>query len=140
MTKKQDFYELLGVFPTATNEEIKKAYKSLALKIHPDKSRKTSDQEFIRIHQAYTILSSPTTRKLYDSKISNQSNKLSIPIQENISIDNMDYNESDSSFSTSCRCGGLFIITENQLENDVCFVECDSCSSCIFVEYLVVSD
>jgi len=63
-----DYYEVLGLQRTATNDEIKKAYRQLALKWHPDKNPGDSscDERFKEIAEAYDVLSDPERRELYD--------------------------------------------------------------------------
>jgi DnaJ family protein B protein 4 len=73
MSKKDDFYKLLGVERTCSAEDIKKAYRKLAMKWHPDKhvqdtaeEKKIAEDKFKEINQAYEILGNPNTRKQYD--------------------------------------------------------------------------
>ncbi|ADV67910.1 molecular chaperone DnaJ [Deinococcus maricopensis] len=62
-----DFYELLGVSRTASADEIKSAYRKLALKYHPDRNKEDGAQEkFAKINEAYAILSDPEKRAHYD--------------------------------------------------------------------------
>ena len=63
-----DYYKLLGLLPTATTEEIKKAYRQLALRYHPDRNPGDKDSEafFKKVTEAYTILSDPEKRESYN--------------------------------------------------------------------------
>jgi molecular chaperone DnaJ len=66
---KRDYYEVLGVSRTATEEEIKKAYRKLALKWHPDRNpeaRREAEERFKEISEAYQVLSDPERRAQYD--------------------------------------------------------------------------
>lgn len=64
----EDYYELLGVSRSATVKEIRKAFKKLAVKYHPDKNKNDTqaDAKFIKMATAYETLKDPETRKSYD--------------------------------------------------------------------------
>lgn len=63
-----DYYEVLGLEPGASAEDIKKSFRSLALKHHPDKNKgsEESKQRFMKIVEAYEILSDEQSRRKYD--------------------------------------------------------------------------
>jgi curved DNA-binding protein len=68
-TKTKDYYEILGVPRDATEDQIRKAYRTLARKHHPDVNPgdRSSEEKFKEISQAYSVLSDPEKRKKYDS-------------------------------------------------------------------------
>lgn len=68
MAKYEDFYKILGVPKTASEDEVKKAYRKLAMKYHPDKNPndKVAEEKFKEISRAYETLKDPKRKQLYD--------------------------------------------------------------------------
>ncbi|TRZ49208.1 molecular chaperone DnaJ, partial [bacterium] len=67
---KRDYYEILGVKKNASLDEIKKAYREMALRFHPDRvpaeQKKESEEKFKEVSEAYAVLSDAQKRALYD--------------------------------------------------------------------------
>jgi molecular chaperone DnaJ len=69
MVLGEDYYQAMGLKRGATDEQIKKQFKKLAIKYHPDKNKDDPDrakQQFQKIANAYEVLSDPEKRKVYD--------------------------------------------------------------------------
>ena len=69
MAEKKDYYAILGVSKTATDEELKKAYRKLAKKYHPDANpdnKAEAEKKFKEVNEAYEVLSDSQKRRMYD--------------------------------------------------------------------------
>nr|WP_240739297.1 DnaJ domain-containing protein [Marinitoga lauensis] len=69
LNQKKDYYGILGISKNATPEEIKKAYRQLVKKWHPDRhqeNKKEAEEKFKEIQEAYEVLSDPQKKALYD--------------------------------------------------------------------------
>lgn len=73
--KKRDYYQILGVDRNASDAEIKKAYRKMALKYHPDRNAESEEtktmaqKKFIDVNDAYSVLSDPKKKQMYDNGI-----------------------------------------------------------------------
>src|SRR5579885_3606409 len=64
---KRDYYEVLGIARTATDDEVKKSFRRLAKQYHPDTNKEQgAEARFIEINEAYEVLSDPQKRAAYD--------------------------------------------------------------------------
>ena len=68
MAEKRDYYEVLGLKKGASEDEIKKAFRKMAMKYHPDKNPgdKSAEERFKEINEAYSVLSDPDKKSKYD--------------------------------------------------------------------------
>jgi len=67
MATKRDYYEILGVGRSASKEELKNAYRKLALQFHPDRNKSSgAEEKFKEISEAYAVLSDEEKRRTYD--------------------------------------------------------------------------
>lgn len=71
MPTKRNYYDILGVSKTASDDELKKAYRKMAMEHHPDMvkdgDKKAHEERFKEINEAYQVLSDPQKRKMYDA-------------------------------------------------------------------------
>ena len=67
MKMGKDYYKILGITKSATDDEIKKAYRKLALKYHPDKNKAAgAEDKFKEVAEAYEVLSDKKKRDIFD--------------------------------------------------------------------------
>jgi DnaJ-class molecular chaperone len=64
--RHEDYYAILGVAPEVNSGELRRAYRLLALRFHPDRAGEAATVQFQRISEAYAVLSDPTSRAAYD--------------------------------------------------------------------------
>ena len=69
MADKRDYYEVLGVDKSVNDEDLKRAYRKLAMQYHPDRNpdNKEAEAKFKEINEAYAVLSDAEKRKKYDT-------------------------------------------------------------------------
>ena len=104
MADKRDYYEVLGVDKSATDQEIKKAYRQLAKKYHPDANpnNKEAEEKFKEAAEAYGVLSDPDKRAKYD-----QFGHAAFDQTGGTGYENMDFNDIFSSFGDIFGGGGF---------------------------------
>jgi curved DNA-binding protein len=107
--KFQDYYEVLGVARTATAGDIKKAYRKLARKYHPDVNPddKTAEEHFKDVREAYDVLSDPGKRKRYDQLGANWQAGAAFTPPSNWEGGRVDVDDMGDLFSTGRGPGGF---------------------------------
>lgn len=128
----EDHYQTLGVDPTARVDEIKAAFRQAALRLHPDKETGSED-EFVKIQQAWAILSDPTSRAAYDRELAVYAARNIVHISDSIAACDMEPGRTDDGdciLSWPCRCGGAYVVLEEEMEHDGAevAVQCSTCS------------
>uniref|UniRef100_A0A6M2DFY3 Putative dnaj molecular chaperone similarity domain protein n=1 Tax=Xenopsylla cheopis TaxID=163159 RepID=A0A6M2DFY3_XENCH len=132
-----NLYNILGCSKNASTLEIKKAYQTLILKYHPDKSisENTTDTErYISITKAWQILGNPATRQKYDAELIAEQHKNKPPLYASLIRDELSYDEESEIYFYPCRCGGTYMIERNEIGNEDFYLNCDECSFSIFIK------
>ncbi|GAB6025984.1 hypothetical protein CHUAL_011952 [Chamberlinius hualienensis] len=133
----EDYYSVLKVSRTATINEIKAAFKNLSLKHHPDKQGANTNipetRQFIKIYEAWTTLNDPNLRVTYDRKLADYEALQILPVDQELVIDDMNYDENEEMYRKTCRCGGEYAIVKSELNTEDVYLNCDTCSLCIHV-------
>ncbi|KAM5248772.1 dnaJ homolog subfamily C member 24 [Ctenodactylus gundi] len=132
---KKDWYSILGAEPSANVSDLKQKYQKLILKYHPDKQStdvpagtvEECIQKFIEIDQAWKILGNEERKKQYDLQRHEDELQNMGPVDAQVHLEEMSWNEDDHSFSMNCRCGGKYSVSKDEAEA-VSLVTCDTCS------------
>ncbi|GJJ75904.1 diphthamide biosynthesis protein 4 [Entomortierella parvispora] len=147
----KDYYEILNVPQDASLAEIKQQYQRLLLIHHPDKQQQNQSQQsgpastFLLIplqdiKEAWECLREPARRDFYDSSLKAMKLRANGQVNDDIDLDDMDYDEDTCSYISPCRCSGEYVISEDELELGVDTVVCSTCSLIVRIHYEVAND
>ena len=142
---ERDYYELLNVPRTASSAEIKASYRQLLLSLHPDKSDTSKGSptptniDIGQLKDAFVTLSSPEHRLKYDSELSSPLDPSPSRSRPALIVSLEDFNNLGQGWAYDCRCGGQYIIGEEDMEKGVHLTACSSCSEVVWVGYEVCS-
>ena len=136
----ENYYDVLGVSPSATSQELKRVFQHLARQYHPDKTSEDSQfpadaSRFVAISEAWKVLGDPEMRKQYDAAWVQRCTAQAQPVQDSVSIEEFDVT-ADGRWVFPCRCGGEYELTSQSIQFRVDYLSCPSCSLCIAVQYL----
>ncbi|KAI0095060.1 hypothetical protein BDY19DRAFT_1081067 [Irpex rosettiformis] len=135
---------LLSISPSATVSEVKSAYHRALLKYHPDKQITPQTQppasynDIGLLKLAYETLVVPETRAKYDADRTRKS--ISPRPAQVISLEDFTELDDDPGWTYGCRCGGAYVIMEQDLEKGQHLVGCNSCSEVIWAGYELVTE
>lgn len=128
----ENYYTVLGVKESAALEEIKNKYKELIKLYHPDKQLQQSSEEFIKVNEAWKVLSNEKLRKEYDSSLLQNDLKEQPLIYAEVNLNEMNFEDDVCNYP--CRCGDYFVISRTEIDDD-CLIECAECSNSILIRF-----
>ena len=133
-TDKKTHYSVLGIKSNACFEEVKKAYRSCVVTMHPDKGG--SAAAFHAVQEAWNTLKDIDKRSKYDAEILADNvdtfRALGAAVVE---LDEFEYEDTENIYIYECRCGDEFIMTEDDVMDGVQILTCPSCSLLLKVSY-----
>lgn len=128
----ENLYKILQVDESASYEIIKASFQEKVKKYHPDKtSSKIATDTFVQIDKAWKILSKPDLRKRYDAEYYEYKMTSHLPVNEELSYDELDIEEinGESFYKRDCRCGGQYLLSvQDSADHRIAVVYCDTCS------------
>jgi len=137
-------YEVLGVSPGCADTEIKQAYRSALLRLHPDKqlhaadlgSTDATDLQFRLVQEAWQILADAGKRQAYDADLAHARLLLEVAVADSLTRGEMEAGGEGGALAHPCRCGGTFLLPPQDLEGGrrSVVIPCDTCS--LFIEVL----
>lgn len=135
----EDLYEILGCSVQSTVEDIKIKYRQLAKLHHPDAHPLDNNYnhhiQFVRLNNAYKILSDVNMRREFDSRYKQLLLLQELPVQDTVPLSEMDYSDSDKIYTYPCRCGDDFVASDIDVLLKFEYASCSSCSLCLRVLY-----
>lgn len=123
--EKKDLYAVLGATPSDSVQQLRSRYQQLALQYHPDRLRGECETEvesglkkFLEVDAAWRILSDQDSRRQYDLERRAQELKQDGPVDSTVYLEDMTWDKDEGVFTHCCRCGGEFIISVEEVEEE----------------------
>ena len=125
----QNHYQVLQVDPSATMEDIRRAYQREVLLTHPDKTGGV-DRGFSAVQDAWRTLGDGRMRAQYDEELRRVEREAQ---RERVAhlrcrAEDMAWDEGRGALTMRCRCGGEFVLCQEDVDGGVCIVPCSGCS------------
>ncbi|KAF8933235.1 hypothetical protein EDD21DRAFT_405774 [Dissophora ornata] len=146
----KDYYAILGVSEDAASAEIKLQYQKLLLIHHPDKQQQNQSLQTSSIaptliplqdiKEAWECLRLPAQRAFYDSSLKAVRLRANGQVNDDIDLDDMEFDEETGVYSSPCRCSGEYVVSEDELELGVDTVVCSTCSLIVRIHYEAAED
>ncbi|XP_067902705.1 dnaJ homolog subfamily C member 24 isoform X4 [Heterodontus francisci] len=135
-TFQKDWYEILGASPSDSLQELKQNYQKLVLMYHPDKQSadvpvgelEERVQRFIEVDQAWKILGNEETKREYDLQRREVAMTQNWPVDAQVPLEDMNWIEADQCYTYDCRCGGEYVLSKEEAEENVFLLCCNTCS------------
>lgn len=136
-----NFYEVLNCEVDASLEEIRKSYRELILKFHPDKQNVKDSYQFCIIQEAWNVLSNPRRRQLFDEELFVRNSE---PIlYGTFSLNDFHHDTESKKYYYICRCGGFYYLEEEELRVTRSFrilhLPCENCSLIVQLKFNDIS-
>ncbi|OQR75767.1 chaperone protein DnaJ-like [Tropilaelaps mercedesae] len=126
-----DHYSILGLDQTCSTDELRQAYKKLALQYHPDRPKTGDEEKFRAIERAYKVLSDPESRTDYDIHLDNSA-RLDHPVWQVVALDELILQ--DELHTMECRCGGTMRLDSQLASGQLpIIIQCEDCSTYVRV-------
>ena len=132
-----DPYALLGVEPTSSADEIRRAYHARCLKLHPDTAEPDAraSEAFQCVRDAWALLGDPIARAAHDEGARRRTEHLDAEqsAADVVGFDEMRCPRADAPREWPCRCGCVYQVGADELDGGELLVQCDGCSLSIRV-------
>lgn len=122
---EKDLYAVLGADPSESVQQLRHRYQQLALQYHPDRlggecssEAESGVKRFLEVDAAWRILSDQNNRRQYDLQRRAQELKQDWPVHSTVNLEDMTWDQDDYLYKYSCRCGGEFNISEEEVEEE----------------------
>eukprot|EP00048_Salpingoeca_helianthica_P010191 m.145845 g.145845 ORF g.145845 m.145845 type:complete len:145 (+) comp15032_c0_seq4:135-569(+) len=120
-------YEVLGLMPDCSAEDIRARYRLLSKELHPDKAGEHGTERFVRVSEAYRVLMDPDLRAAYNASLLVLKHRCERLVEREVDLDSME-DGGDGWYWLGCRCGQRVGISEADMDGGLQVIECSQCN------------